>query len=104
MRKKIPLKVGPPHVMPSNYCAWCAQKVFKASLVANRDDPDHTPKAGEFSLCVSCGRFNTYAADLSLRRPTTDEIHQIGTDPIARALRLAWFAMDRLRTIKAGKP
>lgn len=45
------------------------------------------PEPGDASLCINCCEWSVFAEDLSLRKPTPDELITIGLDPDARRTR-----------------
>jgi hypothetical protein len=41
----------------------------------------HMPKAGDLAICLYCGAFNKYQADLTQREMTGEELRQLEDDP-----------------------
>lgn len=44
-------------------------------------DGDAKPKQGDVSMCLMCGTLMVFNADLTVRKPTTDENLQFQSDP-----------------------
>lgn len=52
------------------------------------------PEPGDASLCFYCGEFNVFDEHLILRKPTDDELIEIGMDERAQLVRQAWVCFQ----------
>jgi hypothetical protein len=68
------------------------------SVVPSDPSIDTTPKPGDVTLCLFCGEWCVFDVHLMLRKPTDDELVEIGLDPDFRVARQAWFFV-----IKSGR-
>jgi hypothetical protein len=57
---------------------------------------DATPQEGSISLCLACGALSLFQADLTLRKPTPEEIGEIMLDDDMRVMLLK---MERARKL-----
>jgi hypothetical protein len=60
---------------------------------------DATPQDGSISLCLACGALSIFQEDLTLRKPTSEEIGEIMADDEMR-LMLAKMERARLLTMR----
>lgn len=58
-------------------CPICGKNIDAASNVY---DDNLTPKEHDLSVCIYCGSFNFYNADLSLRAASDEEIAELDDD------------------------
>lgn len=66
--------------------------------------PDRVPEDGDLSLCASCGGLQIFAADLTTRKPSADELAEIQADK-ALWLRLTYLSNGiRQRTLRPVLP
>jgi len=77
-------------------CTTCGKKFDLAT--ATSKTPHCVPKAGDYMLCIGCGEWNILTADRQMRKPTDDELIEVGSNPSAKELRIAWSMLDDLKT------
>jgi len=70
-------------------CPYCYRVSNSATEPAGEDV---RPEPGDASLCFYCGEFNVFDEHLILRKPTDDEMIEIGMDKGAQFVRQAWVA------------
>lgn len=58
---------------PKSFCPACGYMVDTATMITSAG----RPKPGDVSLCMRCGAVNLFAADLTIREPTEDEMHDL---------------------------
>jgi hypothetical protein len=78
------VKFGQDHHMPSTTCPNCRKGVDGATSV----DADAKPGPGDITVCLYCGHIMAFAADLSLRELTDDEMRKVAGDK--RILAIQW--------------
>jgi hypothetical protein len=71
-------------------CWSCGTKHDMVSAVGRKGFKAKTPKAGDITMCIKCGEWNTFEPDLVLRKPTDNEYVDIAMDPGCMRLRWAW--------------
>lgn len=81
-------------------CPHCGY-VCDACLSVKNEDA--RPKEGSISLCINCGEFAMFNADLTLREFTDEEETEIMTDPGIKETRAAWVRMDAERQQRQKK-
>lgn len=65
-------------------CVGCGELLDGATGVgANR------PRPGSVSVCLYCGHISVFANDLSLREPTSEEMHEIAGNETILAIQRA---------------
>jgi len=80
-----------PHVWQiSHRCPHCGKLNDSASNIDGTDQ--HPPSVGSLSFCL-CGEWGVWETSERLRKPTDDELIEIGLDPACRAIRAAWVRM-----------
>jgi hypothetical protein len=55
-------------VTPESCCPWCGQH-----------QPHAYPKAGDYTVCIKCGRVLVFAKNLTVRKPNAEEIRRLST-------------------------
>jgi hypothetical protein len=84
-----------------NTCPWCGYKTDAASSLETTksgfDLGARMPREGDVALCIgpSCGEWNVFTADLTLRKPTDAELLEIGNNIQCRAARMAWTRLPK---------
>jgi hypothetical protein len=78
------MQVGSAVNLPASRCTACGHLVDAASCVGN----DGAPSPGDFTVCIACGHIMGFAADLTLRELTGDEIVAAAGD--RRLLAIQW--------------
>ena len=68
---------------PKESCPSCG---YEYDCAADVLDTPRSARAGDVSICISCGHIMVFAADLSKRELTDEEAHKIAGD--RRILRL----------------
>ena len=66
-----------PTQIPEQRCWLCGYKMNRTSEAFG----DRTPKAGDVSICLSCGAIQVFTEDLRLRVPTDEEREKFMRDP-----------------------
>jgi hypothetical protein len=66
-------------------CAWCGTRPDQTAIV---EDSGRLPEAGDWSVCRSCGGFNRFQANLTLRGASALEVVQMPATLRKRFLRL----------------
>lgn len=66
--------------MPPSQCCECGYKVNGASGPCK-------PEPGDLTLCIQCACLNVFNTDLSLRKPTDEEIFAAAVNPDLQQLR-----------------
>jgi hypothetical protein len=62
------------------------------------------PEEGDISVCIHCGAFNTYKADLMQRELTAEELEEFSRDPrVADLMAFAAKISLKWREKNAGK-
>lgn len=74
------MKIGTTHRTTSSKCTACDKQVDAATPVDDAEALDSRPSAGDATVCLGCGHIMIYAADLSLRDPTEEEMAEIAGD------------------------
>jgi hypothetical protein len=74
-------------------CTTCG-KIFDLATATSKTQHS-VPKAGDYMLCIGCGEWNILTADCQMRRPTIDELIEVGSNPAARELRAAWSMLEK---------
>jgi hypothetical protein len=64
--------------VPEQECPSCGKKL---DAVSNLEDPVPTPGPGDATVCLGCGHIMIFAEDLTLRAPTTEEMHDLAARP-----------------------
>jgi hypothetical protein len=77
-------------------CTTCG-KIFDLATATSKT-PHSIPKEGDYMLCIGCGEWNILTANRQMRKPTEDELIEVGSHPAARELRIAWTMLDDLKT------
>lgn len=67
-------------------CVYCDQKLDAISPPYGDAVP---PRDGDATLCINCGEWLIIEGD-KLRKPTDDELVDLGMDDKARQVRFAW--------------
>ncbi len=67
-------------------CPFCGAIHDRVTCVTD----DQRPNADDISLCIQCGEWSIFTADLTLREPTEDELLEISHDRECIAARHAW--------------
>jgi hypothetical protein len=68
-------------------CPFCGKGIDSASPV---DESDQRPSDGDLSLCIYCGEWLVFNADMTFRKPTDEDYEVIASDPALRRVRAAW--------------
>lgn len=63
-------------VVPEQVCHGCGYKPDRATDAFG----DAVPKAGDVSICLSCGELAVFTKDLTLRPPTEEESKRFNSD------------------------
>jgi hypothetical protein len=58
-------------------CLNCARAVESSTCVSERDVQ---PSSGDITICFYCGHIMAFADDLSLRKLTNKEMHEVAGD------------------------
>ena len=85
------MKVGDEHNI-STTCPFCNVTFDAATGLGDKAEPDREPAEGDVSLCMRCGEWMMYDANLpgSARKPTPEEYTEIGLSKSMQTLRAAW--------------
>jgi hypothetical protein len=81
-------------------CPWCQHQLTRTSPTSKEDSVP--PQEGDVSFCSNCGEWAMFTEGFSLRKPTEEELLDIGQDKEIRTIRMAWvmtraeFLMKRL--------
>ena len=62
---------------PKNKCPACGYQVDAVSEV----DGNAVPEKGDISICLNCGAIAIFKDDLTLRKPTGEELLKVSLDP-----------------------
>lgn len=68
-----------------SHCPECGIKLDAAGTFIGQGQPEE----GDFSICINCGQFLRFQADLRLRRATAGDIREMMAD------RRAWRTMEK---------
>lgn len=80
--------LGDPNKIVENVCAVCGHKLDGASGVGNNT----VPKPGDVSICIRCTNISVFGDDLKLRKPTENEMKELGRDSnVLKAMALIWL-------------
>jgi hypothetical protein len=80
------VKIGPSvQLRGKPQCLGCGELLDGATGVSNRN----RPKPGSISICIYCGHIAVFADDLSLRKPTGEEMREIAGNPTILAIQRA---------------
>lgn len=79
--------------IPEGECPSCGAKVNRAGDILG----EGSPEPGEVVVCLECSALNVFAEDLSLRRPTDEELVDIaGSSELRKTLEIvARYRADR---------
>jgi hypothetical protein len=75
-----------------NACPHCGKTIDSASTPDRGSD--YKPEPGDASLCFGCGEWCMFQDDLTLRKPSEEELIEIGLDPDCRRVRQAWVLLQ----------
>jgi hypothetical protein len=84
-----------------NTCPWCGYKTDAVSSLESTENGfdlgARMPREGDITLCIgpTCGEWNVFTSDLTLRKPTDAELLEIGNNDGCRAMRTAWWRMNQ---------
>lgn len=67
-------------------CAYCGHRL---DAISPPDGDAAPPGDGDATLCINCGEWLIIEGD-KLRKPTDDELMDLGMDDRARRVRRAW--------------
>lgn len=84
---------------PTALCPACGHKIDRASSM-----DDATPSAGDISICIRCAAVNLFAGDLTLRRPTADELDALKRSESWPDIQRHVHALLRVKRTPAGGP
>lgn len=90
--------LGKARRVPPSTCPHCAVTLDAASAMGSNKQP----KPGAATLCVACGEWSVFGKGLRLRKPTDDELFEIGMQPEARLAREAWVRVTQKMEQKNG--
>jgi predicted RNA-binding Zn-ribbon protein involved in translation (DUF1610 family) len=91
---KIPSKM---HLMKERRCPHCGERADAATSIGH----EIPPSPGDRTLCLPCGEWMIFDAE-AMRKPTDDELIEIGLDKTARLMREAWVMTAKAR-VKAAR-
>jgi hypothetical protein len=80
--------------LPPHHCPHCSKLLNSATHAPGQPDI-RPPEPDDITLCFGCGEFCLFTADMTLRKPTEDELIEIGLDPDARQARENWVQFQR---------
>lgn len=86
------MKLGTSHQIKASPCPGCNEVFDGATQVGG----DSVPVPGDLCVCMGCGSFNAYAADLTLR--------SLGLEEIAALPDELRIQLQRMRRIQARIP
>jgi hypothetical protein len=72
---------------PFTKCPHCGT----STPLATSTQDNGAPRPGDFTMCIACGRWGTFTADLTLRKPTSEELGELGRNGYAVRAHLAWL-------------
>ena len=102
MKRTIPRDA---YELPHQVCPWCAYHMTLASEVSLEEDRAglrrRKPKPGDCTMCARCGELCTFTADLTLVKPSDDDLLEMGQDKRVQLMRQAWVRAEAER--KAGR-
>jgi hypothetical protein len=75
--------------LPISYCPTCKYEMDQATNVYGGGVPDK----GAFSVCLNCGQLLIFSDDLTLRKPTLEEIIDVIKD------KPAWRMIEKAQHI-----
>ena len=78
----------PTHRMNPTPCPFCGKPLDAASPTEGSND--RQPSDGDLSMCIYCGEWIVFNADLTFRKPNDEEYEEVARDPQLRWLRNAW--------------
>jgi hypothetical protein len=70
----------PTHLMPVTPCPYCNAPNNAAT---DPDGEDRPPRPGDVTICISCGEFLLFDADLRTVKPSEDELIELGAHPVS---------------------
>lgn len=70
-------------------CPYCGA-ALDAATPARPEDAREMPEPGASTICIECGGWLIFEKRLRLRKPTEDELIEIGLDDDCRTARKAW--------------
>lgn len=76
------------HLTPYSKCPHCGTSTPLATGAGHNNKPD----PGDCTLCIACGRWGTFNDDMTLRKPTAEELASLGRNGFAIRAHLAWIA------------
>jgi len=74
--------------IPETRCPNCD---YRVDSVTCPHTPEALPSPGDCMLCLACGKWNIYGADMQLRRPTNKEARELNTNTTCRQVRALWM-------------
>ena len=72
---------------PLTPCPWCLKGINAAAPAEGGDD---APGEGDVTICFECGEWCLFTAEMTLRKPTDDELTEIALDPNYQTVGQAW--------------
>lgn len=70
--------------IPKQYCWKCGYQFTATSPAVG----EYKPSAGDISMCISCGVASVFNEDLTLRKPTPEELEIILRHPVLTAAQI----------------
>jgi hypothetical protein len=70
-------------------CPHCGYPLNSATSTPSSDWD--VPEPGDLSLCISCDEWLVFDTGTTLRKPTEDELVEIGLDAECRHMRAIWL-------------
>lgn len=61
-------------------CLYCHRRVDCHGQIKGPGEADDSPDPGDATICLYCGGLMVFSAELTLRKPTRDELEQMLAD------------------------
>lgn len=74
-------------------CPHCGKRLNAAGTT---DGADARPEPGDCTMCFGCGEWCVFADDLSLRKPSEDELVELLDDPDCQEARRKWLLFQQI--------
>ncbi len=80
-------------------CPWCGYDHDRVTSLLG----DHEPQENDATMCINCGRWCCFTADLELRKPDHVEAMWLAADRDCKELARLWRVSQNTAGLRRGK-